>query len=144
MCECWENLYDEGFDGENAISSSNMSIPFCSSLEIGIYPEVYSSKYADDNSANDSAHKDGYCSAKYEKDIAQLRRYLLELNKDERENLMRQLTVSFSNDLKSTTAHKADGLVPRIETQEIDIKNTGSLIRFVFQMCQNMNFQRYV
>ena len=142
MCECWENLYDEGFDGENAISSSNMSIPFCSSLEIGIYPEVYSSKYADDNSANDSAHKDGYCSAKYEKDIAQLRRYLLELNKDERENLMRQLTVSFSNDLKSTTAHKADGLVPRIETQEIDIKNTGSLIRFCISNVPEHEFSK--
>ena len=115
---------------------------FCSSLEIGIYPEVYSSKYADDNSANDSAHKDGYCSAKYEKDIAQLRRYLLELNKDERENLMRQLTVSFSNDLKSTTAHNSDGLVPRIETQEIDIENTGSLIRFCISNVPEHEFSK--
>ena len=88
-------------------SSSNMSIPFCSSLEIGIYPEVYSSKYADDNSANDSAHKDGYCSAKYEKDIAQLRQYLLQLNKMSARISMRQLTVSFRNDLLQPTSQMA-------------------------------------
>ena len=39
MCECWENLYDSVCGGDNAVFSSNMSIPFCSSLEIGIYPE---------------------------------------------------------------------------------------------------------
>ena len=50
LWECWERFHDTGDDEESNDSSSDLSIPL-SSLEIGIYPEVYSSKYADDNSA---------------------------------------------------------------------------------------------
>ena len=73
MCECWERVHDTGDDEESNDSSSDLSIPFCSSLEIGIYPEVYSSKYADDNSGSEVGHKDSYSSLTYEKDVKKLK-----------------------------------------------------------------------
>ncbi len=95
MCECWERVHDTGDDEESNDSSSDLSIPFCSSLEIGIYPEVYSSKYADDNSGSEVGHKDSYSSLTYEKDVKKLRKYMQYLTISERESLSKTFEIFF-------------------------------------------------
>jgi hypothetical protein len=136
MCECWERVYDGDFDGEQTNSSSKWCIPFCSSLEIGVYPELYSSKYAVDNSGNEVVHEDSYNSLTYEKDVKQLRKYLQQLKKDERKNLSRKLDLSFlkttskDNDYgggRDTRRASDDGNTGK---KGITIANSEALIRF--------------